>query len=98
MSKGQARHIEEVLHKSRHDVMENKGNKQTFKTYTANYINITLQCCHQFCKNIGDCKVYNEMHDLCSRTGNLRCSQCRSPCSGQQRFLYHWSACSLSSK
>jgi hypothetical protein len=69
MSKG---HIEEVLYNSRHNVMENKGHKQKFKTYTANYIHVTLQSCHQFCKNIGDCKVYNEMHDPRSRTTSLR--------------------------
>jgi hypothetical protein len=97
MPKGQTSHIEEVLYNSRHNVMENKGHEQTFKTYTANYINITLQCCHQFCKNTGDCKVYDETHDPYDRAANLRCSQCRSPCLGQQRFLHHCSVCSLTS-
>lgn len=42
MPKGHTSHTEEVLYNSRH-VMENNGHEQTFKTYTATYINITLQ-------------------------------------------------------
>lgn len=86
MPKRKTSHTEEVLYNSRH-VMENIGNEQTIKMYTANYINITLPCCHQFCKNTGDCKLYDETHDPCDRTAYLCGGQCRSPCSGQQQFL-----------